>query len=78
MEISLTTGEVLANKKLLIRDNAYGTEQTQMVLANDKSVRFAIETAGSFGWYDLSISMADLPGFVTLRRTGGNGETRHQ
>src|SRR5262249_49524467 len=73
VEIRLTAGEMLPNKKLVVRDNAYGNDETQRMLANDKSYRLAVETARSFGWYDLSISMADLPGFV--RRYAGRVET---
>jgi phospholipase C len=72
-EIRLTAGAVLPGKKLVVRDNAYGTGTTQMELAEDKRFRFAFETARSFGWYDLSMSLANAPGFV--RRYAGRVET---
>jgi phospholipase C len=73
VEILLTAGEGVRNKKLMIRDNAYGNKEAQSVLAGDTSQRLAIETARSFGWYDLGIALTDFPRFS--RRYAGRVET---
>jgi phospholipase C len=64
VEINVLPSDVGRNLTLLIQDNAYGNELLRSAVTNGKGHRVAIETAKSFGWYDLRVSMADVPGFA--------------
>jgi hypothetical protein len=64
VEIQVMPSDVLHDITLIIQDNAYGNEKVRSVVANGQAHRVAVETARSFGWYDLRISLADVPGFA--------------
>ena len=79
LNIKLATGnldvKLFANKdlKVLITDNAYGSQEKMIVLKKGKSIKSIIETQKSGGWYDFTISIVDDNSFA--QRYAGRVET---
>jgi phospholipase C len=73
VEIIVRVDDRRQKMTLLVEDNAYGNEQIRTVLPNDQLHRVTVETAKSFGWYDLRVSLADMPLF--MKHYAGRVET---
>src|SRR5262249_24867004 len=58
---------------IVIRDNAYGAVPVERDLDCDRVNTIAVETTRGLGWYDLSVTVTDTPGF--LARYAGRVET---
>ena len=62
------------SKSLWIRANAYQNLDAKRIVAPGEGATFEIDTSSSFGWYDLSVLLADDPHFE--QRYAGRVEDR--
>jgi phospholipase C len=71
--IRVTTRGARRRLRVAVRDNAYGSAAIERDVTGGRGHSFRVETARSFGWYDLTVTATDFPDFG--QRYAGRVET---